>query len=287
MRLNPSLDENGEMRDNFAARFRKAFNSGFSTLINKYKHGVLLFIKHKWLMWSTLGLAFAALILLMNSTKTGLVPDEDQGVVFVNVSTAAGSSLRTTDDVMKRIEERMEQIPQVKHVQKVAGYGLLAGQGSSFGMCIIKLKDWEERPDKADAVNAVIGQIYGRTADIKDAQIFAVAPPMISGYGTSTGFSMHLQDKSDGSLTDFYNIYLQFIGAEPAPGDRTRLLDLQHQLPAVCRKHRRGEGQTGRHLAQRDPFDAFGLLRRAVRLERQPFLENVLRNDPVRPEIPS
>ena len=62
-------------------------------------------------------------------------------------------------------------------------------------------------------MNAVIGQIYGRTADIKDAQIFAVAPPMISGYGTSTGFSMHLQDKTGGDLTEFYNIYLQFIGA--------------------------------------------------------------------------
>ena len=96
---------------------------------------------------------------------------------------------------------------------QVAGYGMIAGQGSSYGMCIIKLKDWKDRPDKADAVNAVIGQIYARTADIKDAQIFAVAPPMISGYGTSTGFSMHLQDKSDGSLTDFYNIYLRFIGA--------------------------------------------------------------------------
>ncbi len=58
---------------------------------------------------------------------------------------------------------------------------MIAGQGNSYGMCIVKLKDWSERPDKADAVNAVIGQIYARTADIKDAQIFAVAPPMITG----------------------------------------------------------------------------------------------------------
>ena len=211
--LKPYMDENGQMRDNFAARFRKAFNSGFSTLINKYKHGVLLFIKHKWLMWSTLGLAFAALILLMNSTKTGLVPDEDQGTIMVNVTTAPGTSLAETHVVMEQVADRIQAIPQIRDFMQVAGYGMIAGQGSSYGMCIIKLKDWEERPDKADAVNAVIGQIYGRTADIKDAQIFAVAPPMISGYGTSTGFSMHLQDKSDGSLTDFYNIYLQFIGA--------------------------------------------------------------------------
>lgn len=211
--LKPYLDENGEMRDNFAARFRKAFNSGFSTLINKYKHGVLLFIKHKWLMWSTLGLAFAALVLLMNSTKTGLVPDEDQGTIMVNVTTAPGTSLAETHMVMEQVADRIQTIPQIRDFMQVAGFGMIAGQGSSYGMCIIKLKDWEERPDKADAVNAVIGQIYRRTADIKDAQIFAVAPPMISGYGTSTGFTMNLQDKSDGSLTDFYNIYLQFIGA--------------------------------------------------------------------------
>ena len=62
-------------------------------MISKYKHVVLLFIKHKWLMWSTLVLALGALVVLMNTTKTGLVPDEDQGTIMVNVTTAPGSSL--------------------------------------------------------------------------------------------------------------------------------------------------------------------------------------------------
>ena len=211
--LKPYLDANGEMKDNFAARFRKAFNAAFNTMIAKYKHGVMLFIKRKWLMWATLGLAFVALVILMNTTKTGLVPDEDQGTIMVNVTTAPGSSLAETDKVMKEVAGRIQGIPQIRDFMQVAGYGMIAGQGSSYGMCIIKLKDWDERPEKTDDVNAVINQIYGRTADIKDAQLFAVAPPMISGYGTSTGFSMHLQDKAGGELTDFYNVYLQFIAA--------------------------------------------------------------------------
>ncbi|WP_418991349.1 efflux RND transporter permease subunit [Alistipes sp.] len=211
--LKPYLDENGEMRDNFAARFRKAFNSAFSAMVNKYKHGVLLFIKHKWLMWSTLALAIGALVLLMNTTKTGLVPDEDQGTIMVNVTAAPGSSLSETHKIMEQVSDRIKTIPQIRDYMQVAGYGMIAGQGSSNGMCIIKLKDWDERPNKEDAVQAVIGQIYGRTSDIKNAQIFAVAPPMISGYGTSTGFSMNLQDKAGGELTDFYKVYLQFIGA--------------------------------------------------------------------------
>ena len=211
--LKPYLDEKGEMRDNFAARFRKAFNAAFGAMVNKYKHGVMLFIKHKWLMWSTLGLAIAALVLLMNTTKTGLVPDEDQGTIMVNVTTAPGSSLAETHKVMDEVSERIQSIPQIRDFMQTAGYGMIAGQGSSYGMCIIKLKDWDERPEKEDEVNAVINQIYARTADIKDAQLFAVAPPMISGYGTSTGFSMHLQDKAGGELSDFYNVYLQFIAA--------------------------------------------------------------------------
>ncbi len=211
--LKPYLDENGEMRDNFAARFRKAFNAAFGAMVAKYKHGVMLFIKRKWLMWSTLVLAFAALVVLMNTTKTGLVPDEDQGTIMVNVTTAPGSTLSETNKVMEEIAGRVRSIPQIKDFMQTAGYGMIAGQGTSYGMCIIRLKDWDERPDKEDAVNAVINQIYARTADIKDAQLFAVAPPMISGYGTSTGFSMNLQDKTGGNLTDFYNVYLQFIAA--------------------------------------------------------------------------
>ena len=211
--MKPYMDENGEMRDNFAARFRKAFNTAFSAIVGKYKHGVMFFIKHKWLMWATLGLSFAALVVLMNSTKTGLVPDEDQGTVMVNVTTAPGTSLAETDKVMQEVGRRLQGIPQVRDFNQVAGYGMIAGQGNSYGMCIVKLKNWEDRPDKQDAVDAVIGQIYARTADIKNAQVFAVAPPMISGYGTSTGFNMFLQDRTGGDIRDFYNVYLRFVGA--------------------------------------------------------------------------
>ncbi len=211
--MKPYLDENGEMRNNFSARFRKAFNASFDAMIAKYKRGVLLFIKQRWLMWSTLILAFVALILLMNNTKTGLVPDEDQGTIMVNVTAAPGSSLAETHKVMEEVSTRIQSIPQVRDFMQVAGYGMIAGQGSSYGMCIVRLKDWSERTQKGEDVQSIIGQIYGRTADLKNAQIFAVAPPMISGYGTSTGFSMHLQDQAGGELTDFYNVYLQFIGA--------------------------------------------------------------------------
>ena len=175
--LKPYINEDGTQKNNFAARFRKGVQRRIDSVIKKYKHGVLFFIKRKWLAWSLLACSIVLLIVLMNTTKSSLVPDEDQGTVFVNVSTASGSSLATTNKIMTNIEQRINQIPQLQSYSKVSGYGLLAGQGSSFGMFILKLKHWDERPDKEDNVQAVIGQVYGRTADIKDATIFAIAPP--------------------------------------------------------------------------------------------------------------
>ena len=211
--LKPYTNEDGTQKNNFAARFRKAFNSAFDVMVDKYKTIVLFFIKRRWLTWSLLACSVVLLVLLMNNTKTSLVPDEDQGVIFVNVSTAAGSSLTTTDEVMERIEKRLMEIPQLKHVQKVAGYGLLAGQGSSFGMLILKLKPWDERPGDEDNVQSVIGQVYARTADIKDASVFAISPGMIPGYGMGNALELHMQDKMGGDMNEFFTTTQQYLGA--------------------------------------------------------------------------
>ena len=211
--LKPYINEDGTQKNNFAARFRKAFNSAFDVMVDKYKTIVLFFIKRRWLTWSLLACSVVLLVLLMNNTKTSLVPDEDQGVIFVNVSTAAGSSLTTTDKVMERIEKRLIEIPQLKHVQKVAGYGLLAGQGSSFGMLILKLKPWDERPGDEDNVQSVIGQVYARTADIKDASVFAISPGMMPGYGMGNALELHMQDKMGGDMNEFFTTTQQYLGA--------------------------------------------------------------------------
>ena len=211
--LKPYINEDGTQKNNFAARFRKAFNSAFDVMVDKYKTIVLFFIKRRWLTWSLLACSVVLLVFLMNTTKTSLVPDEDQGVVFVNVSTAAGSSLATTNEVMGRIEKRLMEIPQLKHVQKVAGYGLLAGQGSSFGMLILKLKPWDERPEDEDNVQSVIGQVYARTADIKDASVFAISPGMIPGYGMGNALELHMQDKMGGDMNEFFTTTQQYLGA--------------------------------------------------------------------------
>ncbi len=211
--LKPYLNEDGTQKNNFAARFRKVFNAAFGAMSEKYKNIVLVFIKHKWLTWGLLACSIFLLVFLMRSTKTSLVPEEDQGVIMVNVSTAAGNSLSTTDAIMENIQERLMTIPQIEHCQRVSGYGLLAGQGSSYGMFILKLKHWDERTEEGDDIQSVIGQIAAKTADIKDAQIFSMSPGMIPGYGMGNSLEIQMQDKTGGDVNTFFANVQQYLGA--------------------------------------------------------------------------
>lgn len=209
--LKPYINEDGTQKNNFAARFRRAFNTAFDAMIEKYKIGVLFFIRRKWLAGVFMVGTVVILALLMNSTKTGLVPDEDQGLVFVSVSTMPGNSLYTTDEIMNRIEKRIGEIPQVTQILKVSGFGAIGGVGNSAGTLFVRLKPWDERPEEEDHVQAVISQIYSRTEDIKDATIFAMAPGMIPGYDMGNALDIQMQDKAGGDLTIFFNITQQFI----------------------------------------------------------------------------
>ncbi len=211
--LRPHHDESGELKDNFSAKFRRSFNVAFTSIIGKYSQVVIVFIKHKWLSWAMFLLSGALLLFLMSSTKTGLVPSEDQGRIFVNVSAAPGSSLSNTNAIMEKIEQRILSIPEVDDVGRVSGYGLLSGQGTSFGFMIVKLYDWDKRTEPEQKVDAVIKKIYGATMDIKDAQIFAISPGMIPGYGLGNALEMHMQDLHGGDIGEFFMTTQKYLGA--------------------------------------------------------------------------
>ncbi|MBQ7811178.1 MAG: efflux RND transporter permease subunit [Bacteroidales bacterium] len=211
--LNPYVDENGVEVNNFSARFRKKFTAGFNAVVGKYKNGVKFFVKRIWLVWVVIAACVALLVWFMATTKTGLVPDEDMGTIMVNIQTAPGSSLQTTDDKLMQVYDRIAEMEQIEISSTVSGYSIISGTGSSYGLITIKLKDWSLRPGKEDEVNALIGQIMARTADIKDVQVTPVAPPMITGYGMTNGFEMHMQDKVGGDLNEFFGVTQEFLAA--------------------------------------------------------------------------
>ena len=212
MMLKPHDEHAGE-GTSLMARFGKAYNTAFDALLHRYQRGVHFFVKRRWVLWGTLVLSIVAMVYLFSSTKTGLVPSEDQGTIMVNVTTAPGSTLEQTDKILGEISERVATIEQIDSYCKISGFGILSGQGSSYGTMIIRLKNWEERPEDTDNVAYLSQKVMAMCADIKDAQVIAIVPPMISGYGTASGFSMYLQDTNGGDITDFYKVAVDFIAA--------------------------------------------------------------------------
>lgn len=211
--MTPHADSETGTKLSFSSRFHRAFEASFSSLVGKYQAGVSFFLRRKWLAGGLLVLACGALAFLLMTTKTGLIPNEDRGNMFINVSTAPGSSMAETKRIMQQLEERICTLPQVEHYAKIAGYGMISGNGSSTGMFILKFKPWAERTEAQDQLQAIMGQIYARTADIKSARIMAFAPPMITGYGNTNGVEMYIQDKAGGSVEDLQAQTVGFIQA--------------------------------------------------------------------------
>ena len=195
----------------FSSRFHKAFDAGFSSMVDKYKHIVLFMFKRKWLTAILLIVACGGLYYMMSTTKTGLVPKEDMGSINMDVRTPPGTNLYETGKVMEEIDRRLSTIPQIKAYSRTTGYGMMFGQGSSCGSFMIKLHDWEDRPEKKDHIDAVIAEIHRRTDDITSADIMVYTRGMIPGYGASSGFEVHIQDQKGGKLDDLEKIAKEFI----------------------------------------------------------------------------
>ena len=192
-------------------RVRAAYNASFNAVLGKYKRGVMFFIRHRWMVWTSL--AVALLVYLMSTTKTGLVPQEDQGVIMVNVSISPGSTLEETTKVMDRLENILKDTPEIEHYARVAGYGLISGQGTSYGTIIIRLKDWSERKGKEHSSDAVVSRLNAQFQSLKEAQVFSFQPAMIPGYGMGNSLELNLQDMTGGDLATFYEAAVQFLGA--------------------------------------------------------------------------
>ena len=197
----------------FNGRIRAAYNASYNAILNKYKKGVMYAIHHHWMVWTSLGVAIVLLVFLMNTTKTGLVPQEDQGTIMVNVGTSPGNSLAETNKVMDQVKAILDETPEIDHHSTVAGYGLIAGQGTSYGTVIIKLHPWDERKGSEHTADAVMARLNARFSQITEASIFCFQPAMIPGYGMGNAIELNMQDKTGGDMATFYEHILQFIGA--------------------------------------------------------------------------
>ncbi len=224
-------EEGHEKKMSFVDRFHAGFNYQFEKITNKYKKGVQWVIGHGIIAGSLVAASIVGLVILMGTTKTGLVPDEDTGTLFACVSTAPGTSQERTAEVVKQVDKMLANNPAIATRNAIMGYSFIGGAGSNQGTIIVKLKPFEERPGgimhrikmactgggiEALFVNpmeytSVLGMIYKQTATIKDAQVLAFAPPMISGFSMQNGITMTMQDKTGGDLNKFFDNVKKFL----------------------------------------------------------------------------
>lgn len=186
---------------NYLRRFHYAFDASFNAVVNQYRTGIMFLFKRRWIVFVLLVLSIGGLWWLMSTTKTGLVPQEDMGTISLNVQVAPGSSLAETDAIMDKVENAIKDIPEISIYSRVSGKNARHDQSSSAGSFNIRLKDWSERTGDGHDINAIIKEIYKRTSLIPSAQIRASQSPMISGYGSGSGFELYVQDRM-GVTTD-------------------------------------------------------------------------------------
>lgn len=210
--LKPHKDEHGKKK-NLLQRFYVAFNTGFETTTNKYKNSVNFLIRHKWMAWAGLVVFAGLFVYLMKNTASTFVPNEDMGVIMADISLPASASKERTETITKQIEKIAGEIPEIQSTLRIGGTSLISGSGSNAGLLILKLTPWEERKGKGQDVQSLIGKLFKNTSGIRDADIIFFAPPSISGFGISGGFSFELQDRTGKDIASFAKVSEDFLNA--------------------------------------------------------------------------
>ncbi len=203
-------DEEEKNRKNLLTRFYYYFNLNFNSATQRYK-SVLLFLAKKGRRWITAAIIAVALGLLYFSMKmipTGFVPQEDSGGVMGVITLPPGTALERTDSVTDEIVKIAETLPSLKGVSKTSGLSRLSGESSSYGSIIIKMLPWDQRKM---STNDVVAFLKKKTDTIKNAQFMFFGTPTLQGFGVSSGVEVQLQDRTGGSIQDFYGVTNAFI----------------------------------------------------------------------------
>lgn len=171
------------------------FNRNFDRSVTGYERSVGTILRNKVPFLLAYALIVVGMIWLFARIPTAFLPEEDQGVLFAQVQTPAGSSAERTQVVVDQMREYLlkEEADTVASVFTVNGFNF-AGRGQSSGMAFIMLKPWDER-SKENSVFALAQRAQQHFFTFRDAMVFAFAPPAVLELGNATGFDVFLQDR--------------------------------------------------------------------------------------------
>ena len=194
-------------------KFKHSFNASYDSILGKYKKQVLRFIQKKWLSGGIVVGSIVLLVVFMNITPTGMVPNEDTGTIMGVVTLPPGTSQERAMEVLTRVDSLVAADPAVESRTVISGFSFIGGEGPSYGSLIIKLKDWEDRSTMQNST-VVYATLFMRAQKIiKEAQVLFFAPPMIPGYSASSDIELNMQDKTGGDLNHFFEVVNQYTAA--------------------------------------------------------------------------
>ena len=204
-------NEDPNSKKSFSQYVKQAYEAGYNAILGKYKNGVAKFLQKPRRAWLWLFAAVIAMVFAMRALPAGLVPQEDQGVIMVDVTAPAGSPLVETDKIMAQVEEHVLRLEEVESYAKISGFGLLSGTGVSYGTLIIRLKPWDQREGLEHYIDMVMAKLYYSCEDIKDAQVFPFQMPQIPGYGNSNAIDLQMEDLQGGDMSKFNEVVNTFL----------------------------------------------------------------------------
>ena len=194
-------------------KFKHSFNASYDSILGKYKKQVLRFIQKKWLSGGIVAGSIVLLIVFMNITPTGMVPNEDTGTIMGVVTLPPGTSQERAMEILDRVDSLVAADPAVQSRTVISGFSFIGGQGPSYGSLIIKLKNCEERSTMQNST-VVYATLFMRAQKIiKEAQVLFFAPPMIPGYSASSDIELNMQDKTGGDLSHFFDVVNNYTAA--------------------------------------------------------------------------
>ncbi len=174
--------------------FFNGFNRVYNRLSSQFKSQIERYWFKPWRNFALLAFAVAGVYMLAIEVPRGFVPQEDQGMFYISITTPPGATLERTKAVVNQMTEFARALPEVESVSSLSGTNILSdGTGASYGTCLVNLTSWDNRSKSANDLMAILEE---KAASLGDASIQLFAPPAIPGYGNSGGFEMRLLDQS-------------------------------------------------------------------------------------------
>ncbi|EPR38724.1 transporter, hydrophobe/amphiphile efflux-1 (HAE1) family [Desulfovibrio sp. X2] len=238
--LKPVTKHRDTCQNGFFGWFNRNFNRGSRA----YEAGVDRIIRRGWRFMAIYAAIVAVMVLLFMRMPTAFLPDEDQGILFTQVQLPPGATQGRTLEVMKQVEDYFlhKESKAVESIFTVAGFSF-AGNGQNNALAFVKLKDWSLRDSPDLKVQAVAGRAMGALSQIRDAMIFAFAPPAVMELGNATGFDLELVDRAG-------------LGHEKLMAARNQFLGMAAQNPELVAVRPNGLNDVPEYNVDIDPNKA-------------------------------